>query len=323
MNIAKTKSTAAWLSVLSNTSLIIAKIVVGILINSVSVISEAIHSGVDLIASGIAVFAVHHAEKPADQKHPYGHGKAENISGTIEAILIFIAAAWIIYEAVKKLLHGGTVENAVWGIGVMLFSSIVNFIISEYLFKTAKKTDSVALEADAWHLRTDVYTSAGVFFGLALIWAGETIFPGRHFHWIDPVAAIIVALFIVHAAWELTARSSKDLLDRALPKVEEEWINDFIQMKRPVVCGFHYLRTRKAGSFRFVDFHLQVDRNMTVENSHALTDEVVQAIKQRFPRTSITIHIEPCDGSCKPICLSGCFLSETERDKYHNKIDGD
>lgn len=314
MNIQKTKTTAAWVSVLSNTLLIIAKLVVGIAINSVSVISEAIHSGADLLASGIALIAVWHAEKPADQNHPYGHGKTENISGVIEALLIFLAAVWIIFEATKKLIHGGTVENAVWGIGVMLASSIVNIIVSGYLFRVGKQTDSIALEADAWHLRTDVYTSAGVFSGLGLIWIGEEMFPGRHFHWIDPIAAIIVAFLIIRAAWELIQKSSKDLLDRALPAEEESWIREYIKNANPSVFGCHYLRTRKAGSFRFVDFHIQVDCKMTLETSHALTDEITVAIKKRLPRASITIHTEPCDGSCKPNCISGCFLTRKERD---------
>jgi len=285
----------------------------------VSVISEAIHSGVDLVASGIAVIAVWHAEKPADHGHPYGHGKAENISGTIEAALIFVAAAWIIYEAVKKILYGGTVKNALLGVGVMMFSSIVNILISEYLFKVSKKTDSVALEADAWHLRTDVYSSAGVFLGLAVMWAGGKFFPGYNLHWIDPIAAIVVALLIIHTAWELTAKSAKDLLDRSLPSAEKKWINDYIQTKKPAVLGYHYLRTRKSGSFRFVDFHLLVERKMSVEDSHILTDEITIDIKQRLPRASVLIHTEPCDGSCKPYCLSGCLLTDLEREKYHGK----
>lgn len=316
-SISESKRTAAWLSVASNSFLILAKLVVGILIHSVSVISEAIHSGMDLVASGIAVFAVHYAEKPADQNHPYGHGKAENISGTIEAILIFIAAVWIIYESVKKMLHGGEVTNASWGIGVMMVSALVNFMISAYLFKVAKKTDSVALEADAWHLRTDVYSSAGVFLGLAIIWAGEKLFPAYDFHWIDPVAAILVALLIIHAAWELTAKSSVDLLDKSLPPEEKKWINDYLLTQKPSILGYHHLRTRKSGAFRFIDFHLLVDRKMSVEESHVLTDEISTNIKQHLSRASVTIHIEPCDGSCKINCLTGCFLSDRERNQYH------
>jgi cation diffusion facilitator family transporter len=321
VKIQKTKLTAAWISVLSNTFLIIAKLMVGIIINSVSVISEAIHSGADLLASGIAVMAVWHSEKPADKNHPYGHGKAENISGTIEAVLILIAAAWIIFEASTKLIRGGVVENAMWGIGVMLASSIINFIVSKYLFRIAQKTDSVALEADAWHLRTDVYTSAGVFSGLGLIWIGEEMFPGRHFHWINPAAAIIVALLIIHTAWELIQKSAKDLLDRALPVEEENWIREYIKNLNLSVFGCHYLRTRKAGSFRFVDFHIQVDGKMTVEASHALTDEITAAIQKHLPRASITIHTEPCNGSCKPNCISGCFLTAKQREmRYSRKI---
>ena len=177
MDVQKQKTRVALLSVISNTALVLMKLVVGIMINSVSVISEAIHSGMDLVAAIIAWFSVRTSSKPADEDHPFGHGKIENVSGTVEALLIFLAAGWIIYEAIKKFIHPEPIETAFWGVGVMLISAITNIIVSQKLFKVGRETDSVALQADAWHLRTDVYTSLGVMVGLALIWIGQWIFP--------------------------------------------------------------------------------------------------------------------------------------------------
>src|SRR5512136_12039 len=178
------KRRVALLSVISNTTLVVLKLAVGLAISSVSVISEAIHSGVDLIAAAIAYYSVRTSGIPADREHPFGHGKIENVSGTVEAVLIFLAAGWIIFEAVKKLLHPRPMEEAGWGIAVMLVSSAANLAVSQRLFKVGRETDSVALQADAWHLRTDVYTSAGVMLGLVAIWIGDLLIPGLNLQWV-------------------------------------------------------------------------------------------------------------------------------------------
>lgn len=313
MEAQRRKSAVAWLSVISNTSLVAGKLVVGLLIGSVSVISEAIHSGVDLLAAVIALFAVKTSYKVADEEHPFGHGKIENISGTVEAVLIFFAAGWIIYEATHKLLAPQPIEAAGWGVGVMLVSSVMNMIVSHRLFTIGKETDSIALQADAWHLRTDVYTSAGVMVGLGLILAGERFLPGTNLLWLDPVAAILVALMIVHAAWKLTVESGRDLLDASLPAEEIVWIQKHLRAADRSVRGFHHLRTRKSGSHRFVELHLVVDKDLSVEASHQLSDAVTRDIKEKLSDTTVTIHVEPCDGKCRPACLEGCLLIEAER----------
>ena len=317
MDAQRRKSAVAWLSVISNTSLMAGKLVVGLFIGSVSVISEAIHSGVDLLAAVIALFAVKTSDKVADEEHPFGHGKIENISGTVEAVLIFIAAGWIIYEAAHRLLAPQPIEAAGWGVGVMLVSSVMNMIVSHRLFKVGKETDSIALQADAWHLRTDVYTSAGVMLGLGLILAGERLLPGTNLLWLDPVAAILVALMIVHAAWKLTVESGRDLLDASLPAEETAWIQEYLRAVGRSVRGFHHLRTRKSGSHRFVEFHLVVDKDLSVEASHHLSDTLTHAIKERLSGCTVTIHVEPCDGRCRPACIEGCLLAEDERAAIH------
>jgi cation diffusion facilitator family transporter len=257
---------------------------------------------------------------PADSKHPFGHGKIENISGTIEALLIFVAAIWIIFEATKKLMHPEPMEALGWGVGVMLISAVVNIVVSKMLFKVGRETDSIALQADAWHLRVDVYTSAGVMVSLSLIWIGQWIFPGRDFFWLDPVAAIGVALLIIKAAYDLTAQSAKDLLDVHLPSVEVEWIRQCILDQNSVVRGFHDLRTRKAGHFRFVEFHLKVDPHMSVMDSHDITKVLKKKIKEQFPGTTVTIHIEPCDSDCVDKCIEGCLLPEQKKGMQANNV---
>ena len=297
MDLQKKKTAVATLSVVSNSCLVIMKLIVGAAIGSVSVLSEAIHSGVDLLAAMIALFAVRTSGRPSDKTHSFGHGKIENLSGAIEALLIFLAAGWIVYEAVDKLIVPRPLENSVWGVGVMFISSVVNIVVSQMLFKVGKATDSMALQADAWHLRTDVWTSAGVMLGLGLIWIGEILIPNTHFHWIDPIAAILVALLIVHAAWQLTIRSGRDLLDYTLPENEEKQIREYLASLAPRIRGFHSLRTRKSGSDRFVEVHLEMDPQMSVLDSHTLADEISVAIASRLENVQVTVHVDPFDDS--------------------------
>ena len=317
----KRKSNVAMLSVISNSSLVILKLAVGLIIGSVSVISEAIHSGVDLLAAIIALFAVRKSGKPADDDHPFGHGKVENISGTVEALLIFLAAGWIIFEAVEKLRNPEPIDEAWLGIAVMLTSVLANIIVSKRLFLVGRETESVALLADAWHLRTDVYTSLGVFGGLVVILAGGFFYPGVDLRWVDPVAAIGVALLIIKAAYHLTIESARDLVDAGLPAQEVNEVAKHIKSFAPTIRGFHRLRTRKAGASRFVEFHIRVDASMSVDESHRIADMITCSIKQHYPGTTVTIHIEPCnctmakDGSC------GCLLSENKRKELKTKAE--
>ncbi len=295
------KASIARLSVLSNLILVILKLATGLAIGSVSVISEAIHSGIDLIAAVIAYISVRKSSEPPDVEHAFGHGKFENISGAIEAILIFIAALFIIQQAYDKIVHGVILEDVNIGILVMLISTIVNFFVSKKLFQTAKKTDSIALNADAWHLRTDVLTSLGIFAGLlAIKLTGITI--------LDPIMAVIVALFILRAAFDLIVRSVRDLMDITLPPEEEKEIRHVIEKHSDEYLDYHDLRTRKAGSDRFVDFHLVVPKKLNVESAHALADRIEGDIMEKYPRTSVIVHIEPCDSgetcnSCSEKCI--------------------
>ncbi|HWJ02637.1 MAG TPA: cation diffusion facilitator family transporter [Verrucomicrobiae bacterium] len=285
------KVNVAAVSVLSNTFLVVGKVIVGMLTGSISILSEAIHSAIDLVAAVIAYFSVKEASKPADDRHKYGHGKIENLSGTIEAILIVLAAIWIIYEAAGKLSHGGEVEQLGWGILVMGVSAVVNLAVSTRLMRVAKETDSVALEADALHLRTDVYTSLGVMIGLAGIkLTGIAI--------LDPLAAMGVALLILKAGLDLTRHAFLPLVDISLPAEDEKVIVEVINSFSTDYLEFHKLRTRKSGSERHIDLHLVVQRDLPVYQVHTLCDCIETEIEQRLPRSHVLIHIEPCPKDC-------------------------
>ncbi|MDD4003897.1 MAG: cation diffusion facilitator family transporter [Elusimicrobiaceae bacterium] len=309
----KLKKRAAAVSVCSNLTLVSAKLMIGLVSGSVSVISEAIHSAVDLLAALIAYFAVSTSSKPADAEHSFGHGKYENVSGVAEALLIFIAAVWIIYEAVHKLVNPRPVEAAGLAAGVMAVSAVANIMVSRLLFRVGKQTDSVALVADAWHLLTDVYTSAGVMFALAVIWAGGIFAPSVNLGWVDPVAAIVVALMIMKAALELTLESSKDLLDHRLPESEEAEILHRMTALRPALVSFKNLRTRKAGHMRFISIDAVMPAEMTVEESHRITDLMSDKIGDVFPDALVTVHVEPCRRpQCPDLCRIRCCIARAD-----------
>jgi cation diffusion facilitator family transporter len=283
------KSRTARLSIYSNTALIVLNTVVGLLSGSVSIISEAVHTLIDLMAAVMAFFSVKLAEKPADEKHPFGHGKFENISGVVEALLIFVASGWIIYHAITRLIEGEQTignEGLTLGFIVMMVSALINLFVSRRLYKVAKETDSIALKADALHLSTHVYTSAGVGISLAVIY-----FTGWHF--LDPIAAIVVASYILKEAFEILIEAFRPLADMALPEDEVKLIDNTIRENIGQALDFHMLRTRKAGSDREVDFHLEVPGQMSVSESHGLCDKIEHKLQEKLPNLKVTIHVEP------------------------------
>lgn len=278
------KVRVARLSIGSNSLLIIMKLVVGVISGSVSIISEAIHSSMDLVAAIIAYFSVSVSDNPPDSRHPYGHGKIENISGVIEAILISIAAIWIIFEAVRKLLGEEILIEKVWiGVAVMSVSALVNIIVSRKLYKVARQTNSVALEADALHLKTDVYTSAGVAVGLALIAV-------TGIEWLDPIVAILVALFIIRESGSLLRRAFSPLLDTAW---EDNEIASLEEKLKGMGVKYHDLRTRIAGNYRFIDVHVEVSEDESVGKAHFYCDQIENELNRIFENLTVTIHIEP------------------------------
>lgn len=292
MDAASEKVAVARLSVYSNTALVIIKLIVGVMMMSVGVISEAIHSGIDLVAALVARFSVKRSSEPADKDHRFGHGKFENLSGVIEGALIFVAAGVIIFEASRRLIDPMEIEFLAAGMVVMGLSAVLNFYVSRRLMAVAKKTDSLALEADALHLKTDVWTSVGVFVALvAIYFTGERL--------LDPIVALFVAAFIIRAAYDITTRSSYGLLDVSLPDSEMKVIEMVMNEHSARYVNFHRLRARKTGSERQIDLHLTVPSDLSVKDSHDLAEHLEEEIKQALPQTTTVIHVEPCDKACE------------------------
>jgi len=283
VSVERRKRRAAALSVGSNTLLVGAKVAVGWITGSVAVMSEAVHSGMDLVAALIALAAVIYASRPPDESHPHGHGKMEDLSGALEALLIFGAVVFIGYESIHRLVAGGDVEQPLLGVAVMAASSVINFVVSWYLGKVGTETDSSALLADAAHLRTDVYTSLGVLVGLGLVY-----FTGLN--WLDPAAALAVALLIVFEAWRITSRTVGELLDRGLPPEERRQVEELLTREG---ISFHALRSRKSGATRKLDLHLDVPPKATAEEVHALCDRLEAGVQQVLPGAQVLIHPEP------------------------------
>jgi cation diffusion facilitator family transporter len=283
------KARAARFSIVSNSSLIVLKVVAGVLTGSVAIVTEAVHSAVDLVASVVAYFSVRKAEEPADRSHPYGHEKVENLAAALEGVLIVLGAAIIIYEAINKLSSGAQVERLGIGIVVIGLSMVVNFGISGYLYRQAKLTDSPALEGDAAHLRTDAFTSLGVLIALVLVAITGV-------NEIDAIAALVVAVAIVFSGVRLVSKSSRVLVDEALPEEELERIEAAVEGHgAPEVLGYHKLRARRAGSRRYIDMHVQFARGTSLERAHQLSHELQQAIREQVGGADVLIHLEPED----------------------------
>lgn len=283
----RTKRGAAGLSIASNAFLIAIKLAAGAVTGSIAIITEAVHSLIDLVASVIAYFSVRKADEPADVDHPYGHEKVENLAAAIEGMLILLGAGVIIYEATHQLVVGPSVQRLGIGIAVMAFSVFANLGVSAVLSKQAKEHESQALEGDAAHLRTDAMTSAGVLFGLALVQiTGDAAF--------DPITALVVAVAIVWAGFRILRRSSAVLIDEALPEAEMDRIEQAIATARTEeVAGYHRLRGRRAGSRRHIDFHVQYRTGTSLERAHELAHLMRDSIEAEIPQAEVLIHVEP------------------------------
>jgi cation diffusion facilitator family transporter len=283
------KSGAAALSIASNSTLILLKVAAGSITGSVAILSEAMHSSIDLIASIVAFISVRKADEPADEEHRYGHDKIENLSAAIEGMLILVGSGVIAFEAIRHLVIGATVESLWIGIVVVAVSAAANLIVGGIVARRARMTESAALEGDAAHLRTDALTSLGVLVGLALVQITGA-------EWIDPIVALSVAAAIVVSGVRILTRSSRVLVDEALPDEEQRAIEEAVRAFGPRgVVGYHRLRTRRAGARRYVDLHVQFRDGTTLEEAHAIAHELQDEIRSRVRGADVLIHLEPED----------------------------
>lgn len=292
-----TKEGAARLAIIAVSVLIAMKIAASIVTGSIAIRADAVHSVIDLFGVIVGYTAIKIASRPPDKSHPYGHGKAENIAGVIIAGMIFIAAIIIAYQAVTRLIAGGGVELVPLGIYVTAAAIAINLLVSWYSLRVARATESIALEATARDLFADVLSSAAVLVGLVLVqFTGIAV--------LDPIVALLVAVLIGRTAILTMRKSFGGLMDVKLPQVEEDEIVAVIENHGDLIASFHRVRTRKAGSQRQIDFHLVVSRNLNVERAHQLCDELEEEIEKQLSSTSVTIHVEPCDGNCERCATS-------------------
>jgi cation diffusion facilitator family transporter len=277
------------MSIASNSGLILLKVVAGTITGSVALLTEAMHSAIDLIASIVAFIAVRKADEPADEDHLYGHEKVENLAAMIEGVLILVGSVLIAFEAIRHLVVGSEVSHLGFGIAVVAISIAVNWFVSARLQRRARETQSAALEADAVHLRTDMATSFGVLIGLTLVAMTGS-------NWLDPAVALLIAAAIVREGFKILSRSSRVLVDEALPADELEAISAEIRAFGPQgVAGFHKLRARRAGARRYVDLHVQFVTGTTLEQAHETAHRLQDAIATRIPGADVLIHLEPED----------------------------
>ncbi|MCR4881717.1 MAG: cation diffusion facilitator family transporter [bacterium] len=300
MDTTNEKQFGAFLSVCSNALLITIKLTVGFFTGSLSIISEALHSLSDIAASFIAFVMVKKSSKPADDDHPFGHGKYEELSGFLEGGLIFAIALFILYSAVKKFIHPQPFEfEPLWGIIVMAVSVIVNIFVSTYLFKIGQKTNSIAITADAEHLKTDVLSSMAVLVGLLMVKiTGLSV--------IDTIFAFLVGLIIAVTGIKVTFSAVKGLLDEALPQEDLDIIKGILDnhLNKDVV-DVRFSKTRKSGSEKLIELVITVHKNMTVGMGHEICNKLEKEIEAALNGASVFIHIEPCADEC-----TGC------KDKY-------
>jgi len=284
--------------------LIVFKVVVGLLTHSISIVAQAADSLLDLFAGIITFSAVRAAAKPADAEHPYGHGKAEDIAGVGQAILIFIAGGLIIYSAIDRIVTKNyVVEQPEAGIAVMAVSIVVSIFLSRHLLRVSQRTGSVALEANARNIATDVYSTSAVLVGLAILQFTKL-------NIIDSILAIGVAIYILKVAVDTIRKPISGLLDEKLPPSEEAVIEDCLRKHSLEVSGFHALRTRRAGSQSYIDLHLVIAGDISLEQAHQICDQIEVEIQNMLHEASVIIHVEPCDNECEQ-CPAICSKRQT------------
>ena len=289
----KEKSSAALSSVIAAVGLTIFKVIVGVATNSLGILAEAAHSALDLMAAVMTLFAVRVADKPADKQHPFGHGKVENVSALFETLLLLATSGWIIYEAIHRLAAPEThVEISIWSFIVMGTSIVIDVSRSRMLYAAAKKHNSQALEADALHFSTDIWSSSVVILGLILVLVGRW-FPSLTFlEKGDAVAALVVAAIVIFVSGELGMRSIQALLDSAPKDGERDRIIQEIN-KMEDINGVHAVRIRSSGAGWFVDMHVTMNGRISLKRSHALTEKVEEKVKEILPGADVTVHVEP------------------------------
>jgi len=272
--------------------LILLKIIAGWISGSISVFAQAADSLLDLFAGLVTFFAVRIATKPADEEHPFGHGKVEDMAGMVQGVLLFIAAGLIIYSSVQRIINKTPIELAEAGMVAMAVSMVASILLSRHLLKVSRATGSVVLEANARNITGDIYSTAAVLVGLIGVrLTGLSI--------LDPIIAIGIAIYIAKIAYDAINKPLLGLVDASLPRSDQAVIKSCLAEQGNQIVGFHELRTRRSGNQRYIDLHLVMAKGISLERAHQVCDLLEVDIRLKLPRTNVTIHVEPCDGKCK------------------------
>jgi cation diffusion facilitator family transporter len=290
------KRSAALSSVVFAVILTTFKLIVGLLTNSLGILAEAAHSGLDLVAAATTYFAVRVSDKPADKEHPFGHGKIENLSALFEALLLLGTSAWIIYQSIERLFFINVqVEVSIWSFIIMGISIAIDYTRSRRLYKAARKYKSQALEADALHFNTDIWSSSVVIIGLIGLAIANSIHGLDWMHKADSIAALVVAVIVIYVSAELGWRTISSLLDTA-PKGLAEKIES-VAASVPGVVDAHAIRIRPSGAHTFIDMHVTMDGSVTLMEAHAATEVIEDAILKEISPADVTVHVEPAGAS--------------------------
>jgi cation diffusion facilitator family transporter len=298
------KVRAERVAIAAASTLALGKFAVGLTTDSIGLLSAAADSLFDVAVSSFNLLSIRIADSPADEGHPFGHGKAENLAGLLQTAVIVLVGGWLLVEAVRRLIRGARPEHAEWGIAVMVVATVVSWLVTRHLRRVGRETDSVVLLADALHYQTDVWTNGGVLLGLALVWAtGSGAF--------DALIGMGVAGVILGSAYRLFVRSINDLMDAALPEAEQRAIEEVIHRHKFVVAHRN-LRTRRSGSQRQIDFTILACRHLPLGEAHDLVDHVEKEIAATIPGAHVVVHAEPVT----PDCREGerCVLSARRAD---------
>ncbi|MEW6145952.1 MAG: cation diffusion facilitator family transporter [Thermodesulfobacteriota bacterium] len=280
------KFRTALLSISVSIALIIVKVVFGILTNSISVLASAVDSFLDVTASSVNLYSIRKSEKPADHDHKFGHGKAEGLAGLFQTFIIGSSAVYLIYLSVLRLMGDEALVSVGWGMAVIVLSMIVSLFLARHIKRVAEETGSLILNADSLHYKFDLYTNGGILAGLFVIkLTGLNI--------IDPIISMLVAAFIVWSTKDILIESIDILMDKELPQETVRDIEEVIMEFNPNVKSYHKLKTRNAGSVKFIEFHVVMDHRLTFIESHEIAEDIVRAIKEKIGSSEVTVHVDP------------------------------
>jgi len=286
--ISKLNIKAAIFSIFVSSILFAIKIFTGFLTGSIAILASALDSAFDFLSSSVNFYAIKHAAKPADAQHRFGHGKAEALSGFVQSIIIFLSAGYLIYESFQRFLSGNDLVNIYEGVVVMVISIALTFVLTSYQSYVHKKSKSIAIAADRLHYITDILANVVVI---------VTLLAGKYFgwRWVDPAAAMVIAIYIIKSSAEIFRHSFDVLMDKDISDKYRDDLKAVMKKVSPQILGYHDLRSRSAGGVDFMEFHMEVPKDMTVKESHDVVERTMIELQKIHPNLELIIHTDPAE----------------------------